>query len=76
MSALNGGALRFLSLSVSAGPPVQRMATMTPRADPTWAEGFEAEPLSDEEDVADAHGAGDQVDAAFYDPLSEENLVR
>ena len=27
------------------------MAT-TPRADPTWAEGFEAEPLSDEEDVA------------------------
>ena len=52
------------------------MATMTPRADPTWAEGFEAEPLSDEEDVADAHDAGDQVDAAFYDPLSEENLVR
>ena len=75
MSALNGGALRFLSLSVSAGARGERMAT-TPRADPTWAEGFEAEPLSDEEDVADAHGAGDQVDAAFYDPLSEENLVR
>ena len=42
----------------------------------TWAEGFEAEPLSDEEGVADAHDAGDQVAAAFYDPLSEQNLVR
>ena len=75
MAALNGGALWFLSLSLRPGRAGQRMAT-TPRADPTWAEGFEAEPLSDEEDVADAHGAGDQVDAAFYDPLSEENLVR
>jgi|EP01046_Picozoa_sp_COSAG06_P010389 hypothetical protein len=43
--------------------------------DPTWGEAFEVAPLSDEEDVPDPY-TDEQVDAAFYDPLSEAALVR
>jgi hypothetical protein len=43
-------------------------------ADPTWGEAFEAAPLSDEEELPDPY-VDEQVDAAFYDPLSEAALV-
>ena len=43
--------------------------------DPTWGEAFEVAPLSDEEDVPDPY-TDEQVDAAFYDPLSEAALQR
>ena len=38
-------------------------------ADPTCGEAFEAAPLSDEEELSDPY-ADEEVDAAFYDPLS------
>lgn len=41
--------------------------------DPTWGEAFEAAPLSDEE-LPDPY-VDEEVDAAFYDPLSEAALV-
>ena len=45
-------------------------------ADPTWGEAFEAEALGDgEEDAPDDPYADEQVDAAFFDPLSEAALV-
>jgi len=40
--------------------------------DPTWGEAFEAAPLSDEE-LPDPY-VDEEVDAAFYDPLSEAAL--
>jgi hypothetical protein len=43
-------------------------------ADPTWGEAFEAAPLSDEEELPDPY-VDEEVDAAFYDPLSEAALV-
>lgn len=77
-SACNGGVSENLSLlpHLSRYHTVMEGAanpTWSGPADPTWGEAFEAAPLSDEEELSDPY-ADEEVDAAFYDPLSEVAL--